>query len=398
MNRRSESNMSEQESKKTMISGWECLKSRFLAKLNRRNVSSMADNNQTDKGTPTEKNGTGQSNGNEDKTKPTESCGAEQEDKKGVKGELTDNCGAGKSNGNEDKTNKKKNNKKTKKKSGIDKKIHNELNLPLLISIAPAVIITIADNIINNIWELSVLNKILIYLLCYICVIFIIRFFYFRAIKKRRDELYNRYVGKWIQYIPEFSRKISVCSIEYQGDYFLFSGYNYDEKDGKVKFYARMYLDEYLEGYYARFHYKTDAHVVEKYNERVSGFGELEIYGTEATGLYTGDGYFYDVLSSVGKGKGDSIQFDPIQLYSIVKFDEKFYKRLQEGEEVIDTLDDVTIKRMTFDQVYNKVRDLFTNLDKKRSMPSEGAFSAIKKHFDMEEHNPNNNPETETEG
>lgn len=86
-----------------------------------------------------------------------------------------------------------------------------QLTLPLLISIVPSAMCYFADAVLGITENVGL--RILIVAISYIISAVLIMKIYAFIREKNIRKMYEKYVGRWIQYIPDFSREIAVCNI-----------------------------------------------------------------------------------------------------------------------------------------------------------------------------------------
>lgn len=182
-----------------------------------------------------------------------------------------------------------------------------EVASALIIAVVPIVVFSIASKIIGS--EQSALEKsivnVIAYLLCFIFIYlfnkFIVRIKQFRTFKK--------YEGRWIEIIPNFSRNISICKLEYKNGKYHFSGDSYGESINRsIHFESR----EFIEGSNNSFFYISKSNLVPS----PEAFGKVFDFSNSDEGFYKASGYFVDVSSEENPTLHKTI---------MIKFDSDFY-------------------------------------------------------------------------
>lgn len=212
-------------------------------------------------------------------------------------------------------------------------------------------------------YKIMILCVYLIILIAYVLILYI------KKLKGKITELSNRqieeniqaidcqinkdYLGTWIQYIPEFSRKIAVCNLKYSNGSYHFDGINfgeYGEKDVEFKTY------KLIQGGPDQFFYITSAHYPARPEVgEIHGFGSI-YFRRRSSGVYKADGYFFDVESAYGRTGHKAIQH-----FKMLKHDKMLYKQFKE---LNYPRSDSNKFQIGDKQIYEIVRDhseIFTN-------------------------------------
>ena len=216
-----------------------------------------------------------------------------------------------------------------------------QLTLPLLISIVPSALCYLADALLEITKNVGL--RILIVAISYIVSALIVTKAYSYIREKNTRKMYDKYVGRWIQYIPDFSREIAVCSIKYEGEnQFTFAGKNYDRyRRRAVAFSATMFIKDAPDKLY----YITSAHPVGRLTKGIEGFGRICIRDNGVSGEFEGDGFFFDV-SSANRESGEKA----LQEYKIIKYDNSLYERIN-GKKP-----EKSIVEMRDDEIYQNIK------------------------------------------
>ena len=210
--------------------------------------------------------------------------------------------------------------------------------------------------------DLQIRYKIMILCLYLIMLIVSIIIVYISGLKRKISELSNQqaeennqvvnckinkdYLGTWIQYIPEFPRKIAVCNLKYSNGSYHFSGINFGEYGERNVEFNTYKL---IQGGPDQFFYITSAHNPEKPEEgEIHGFGKIN-FRKRSSGIYKADGYFFDVDSALGKTGHRAIQH-----FKMLKHDKMLYKQFKR---LNCPRGDNTILQMRDIQIYEAVRD-----------------------------------------
>lgn len=171
------------------------------------------------------------------------------------------------------------------------KKTFTELILPFLIAFVPTSISYIAFKYIstNNDIEKELLLVFDVYVISFI-LIFLIYHFHGRIFGR----MYRKYEGMWMQYIPDFDKKIAVCELYYYGGTYHFSGTNYgsDEND-----YTMFETSMFVGNGASSFYYITTAHDHLK-PEEIEGFGKVYNISKQRSNVYEARGFFFDVRNA----------------------------------------------------------------------------------------------------
>lgn len=197
-----------------------------------------------------------------------------------------------------------------------NKKTFSELSLPLLITAIPTVMSSFFYALFGNLavsWK-NVILSITAYSLSFL----IIGYIYKNQQRKDGHVKYKNIEGVWIQYIPDFPRKIAICELSFDGDQYHFDGTNFDN-DGRSTVFFNSYM--FIEDTSSSFFYVTSAH--EQYKPKpIEGFGKVYNIERKVTGSYEAEGFFFDVSSAL-----DGTAQKSLQTTFLFKLDEKFYKR-----------------------------------------------------------------------
>lgn len=218
---------------------------------------------------------------------------------------------------------------------------NKKIIIDLFIALIPPFIISIGTYFAQRVLlmkNVSISITIILSLLAYVITAIII--FIYRTKTNRK---YKEYEGRWIEIIPGFSRTISICNIEYKLDGYHFDGVNYDiYNNTHVIFKSKKFIASSSNEFY---------YITKNENDlsNVEGYGKVFALSNAATGYYEGQGYFIDVSSG---------EEQKIQNTFMIKFDEKFYNRLNipHGENP----DDYT-ERQVLEHVLEYVKENYLN-------------------------------------
>lgn len=168
------------------------------------------------------------------------------------------------------------------------KNINNVQNVAssMILAVIPVIIISCGKAILGDKF-LNIANIILMtvsYFISAICI-----YFFNKHISKiKQFRKYKEYEGRWIEIIPDFSRKISICNLYFNDDGYHFDGFNYqDDIKRPVKFKSQKFIENGEDGFF----YITKCDLI----HRPEGYGKVSFISRSDEGYYKGKGYFLDV-------------------------------------------------------------------------------------------------------
>lgn len=156
--------------------------------------------------------------------------------------------------------------------------------VPSILAAVPVTITYLAGCFLGNkkfSWT-DIIITIIAYFISAVCI-FLIN----KHIIKKRYRTYKEYEGRWIEIIPDFPRKISVCNLYFDDEGYHFDGNNYcDDNETPVSFYSYKFIEDKNNSFF----YITD----NTQTHRRQGYGKIENISKENKGFYTASGYFFE--------------------------------------------------------------------------------------------------------
>lgn len=124
------------------------------------------------------------------------------------------------------------------KNIGIVKQVFESL----IIATIPVIVLKIGEHILGK--DIAERYNVAIYVASCILSALIIFLFNKYIFNLKCFRKYKKYEGKWIEIIPGFTRKISVCNLSFKYGEYHFNGVNYSEdKDAPIEFYSKKFIE-----------------------------------------------------------------------------------------------------------------------------------------------------------
>ena len=218
----------------------------------------------------------------------------------------------------------------------------SELILPLAITIIPSILSYIGYRLYSDVKDLKI--DVLVCFVAYIfsAIIVCALCFFIERIFVRR--IYKKYEGIWIQYIPDFTRKIAVCELKYTNGSYHFSGINYGDSSTD---YTLFESEMFIENGPCSFYYITSAHEQFK-PEEIQGFGKVYNITKQNNNVYECQGFFFDVVNA-----DRQTQEKALQRTYLFKFDENFITYFRNNTIFVVQKRKTKIKK-THSEIYNE--------------------------------------------
>lgn len=146
----------------------------------------------------------------------------------------------------------------------------------IIMAIIPTVLVSIISKIASKI-ENTFFCIVVMICSCFLSILIAYLFYVFLKEKQEYNQ-YKEYEGKWLQYIPGFQRKFSICELKYsKRDGWKFVGTNIDDCN-----YESVMFDSYkfIGDGPNSFFYVTDARASYK-PEKIEGFGKVYNLGKQ---------------------------------------------------------------------------------------------------------------------
>lgn len=196
-----------------------------------------------------------------------------------------------------------------------DRRTFSELILPLLITLVPTCLSSLVFRFFSS--DTDILRNVLLGFTAYVASGIIVSAIYFACDGLIRRKTYRKFEGTWVQYIPDFNRTIAICELKYYAGTYHFIGTNYgDNNRDFTMFESAMFIENGPNSFY----YITSAHEYLK-PEEIQGFGKVYNLSRQSSGVYEGQGFFFDVRNA-----DRPTDVKALQRTYLFKIDENFYK------------------------------------------------------------------------
>lgn len=201
----------------------------------------------------------------------------------------------------------------------------------LIISILPLAITEIVSKLfsVNNNKGISIIIIVISYLLCAI-IVYLINLLFPKLMFLRK---YRKIEGLWIEWIPNFSRHITICKLYFKNGEYHFEGKNYKNSNEAVGFKSIMISD-----YEEKLFYVTDITQAVDYE----GFGKMKFEPFVRNNTMQGTGYFIDVKGNTPPAIVET---------EMMKIDKCFCNKYLKG------VDFNKLNKMDYDDIYDVVKD-----------------------------------------
>ncbi|MBR0414603.1 MAG: hypothetical protein IJI67_06005 [Clostridia bacterium] len=168
------------------------------------------------------------------------------------------------------------------------KKYFVDILTAVVISIFPLLLSEVITCCFSN--SLSEKNRIWVIVISYAICALIVYFINLFLPKIKLFRRYRKFEGIWIEFIPEFPRKITICKIYYHNGEYHFDGRNFRDKNEVVGFKSVV-----MAGKDDKLFYVTDTTKAVDYE----GFGKMKFEPMVRNSIILGTGYFIDVKSNI---------------------------------------------------------------------------------------------------